>query len=458
MATKPKLLHPYSSPLFRGFLGMMFTVLLWAPVLATDVPHGFFEFTGRTMGTSYSVKVAKFPPGPTRKQIQAEIDRRLELINDQMSTYRPDSQLSRFNKSQGTDWFEVSPATATVVAEALRISELSDGAFDVTVGPLVNLWRFGPDKANKGFPTDHAIAEAKARVGYRKLQVRLDPPALKKAQPNVYVDLSAIAKGYAVDQLAGYLDELGLSNYLVEIGGEVIARGTKSNDRPWRVGIESPLYDQRQLHMAIELNRHAMATSGDYRNYFEHEGKHYSHTIDPRTGRPVDHTLASVTVVTDNCMTADALATAIMVMGPNKGFQLAKEQNLAVFLMMRDGDKFTEKATGQFQQLSVTAAGDSPMDSGRSGPDQSGSGGSSMTLFFASLAIFALAVTGMAVGVILSNRRIKGTCGGLANMRDATGGSPCDFCINPSPDCPGPESKDPSELKQPEPTSDEAIA
>jgi len=402
------------------------------------------------MGTTWSVKLSQYPGELVAKKLNTDIEQLLEQINDQMSTYRPDSELSRFNKHQGADWFEVSPGTARVIDEALRISELSDGAFDVTVGPLVNLWRFGPDKKNKAFPTDQEVESARARVGYKKLHVRLAPPGLRKTQPDIYVDLSAIAKGYGVDRIAEYLEGENLNNYLVEIGGEVRARGTKSNAKAWRVGIEAPLVNQRKVQWAVEIGDRAMATSGDYRNYFEHEGKRYSHTIDPRTGRPVDHTLTSVSVVADSCMEADALATMLMVLGPDKAYSFAGSQNLGALLITRKAKGFSEKTTQKFPQLIAARSG--PAGSGQIAPPAS-----SMVIFFVALLVFGLAVAGMAIGVIVSNRRLKGTCGGLSSMPGGIGDSACMFCTNPSPECVGPESKDPADLKKIDAASNESV-
>lgn len=306
--------------------------------------------TGRTMGTTHSIKIAKLPSSHTVEQIKTEIDRRLEVVNNLMSTYRPKSELSRFNRSKNTDWFPVSKDTATVIREAQRISQLSGGAFDVTVGPLVNLWSFGPDKRPKNTPSAVEIQQAKQRTGSDKIAVRDNPVALRKSQPDAEIDLSAIAKGFGVDKVAAYLDELNIAGYMVEIGGEIRCKGTRIDGSGWKIGIQSPGENQSTPYKVIELKTAAMATSGDYRNYFEQDGKRYSHTIDPRTGHPVEHGLASVTVIAETCMTADALATTIMVLGPNAGYDFALKHNLAVLLLIPKGDGFRERATPEFQQ------------------------------------------------------------------------------------------------------------
>lgn len=306
---------------------------------------------GRTMGTTYSIKVDRLPAGFDAQKLQAEIDARLETVNDQMSTWREDSELSRFNRYDETDWFPVSAATAKVVAAALEISEQSAGAFDVTVMPLINLWSFGPEQRARKVPTDEQLGAARALVGWEKLHVRRDPPALRKDAPGVSVDLSAIAKGYGVDAVAEYLDELKVAGYLVEIGGEVRTRDARPDGSLWRIGIEAPLDESRTVFDAIELADRSLATSGSYRQFFFENGRRYSHTIDPRTGKPIEHHLASVTIVADDCMTADALATTLMVLGPDEGYNWAVERGLAALLLVGDGERFEERPTPEFERL-----------------------------------------------------------------------------------------------------------
>lgn len=302
------------------------------------------------MGTTYAVRLytgrAEFEPDV----IQSQIDSLLERVNNQMSTWRPESELSRFNKSLDTGWFSVSAELAYVVEAAGAISALSGGAFDVTVGPLVNLWGFGPDGGGGEPPTAQQIQVTMKRVGYRKLAVRSSPSALRKQRTDLYVDLSAIAKGFAVDEVARLLEGRGIKSYLVEIGGELRARGSKADGSAWKVAIERPLTGERTIQDIVALRHLAIATSGDYRNYVEKDGKRYSHTIDPYTGRPIDHGLASVSVISASAMRADALATAIMVMGPEKGYDLAVREALAVQLIVRSGDRFQVLVTPQFER------------------------------------------------------------------------------------------------------------
>ncbi|HFD79738.1 MAG TPA: FAD:protein FMN transferase [Gammaproteobacteria bacterium] len=310
-------------------------------------------FEGFTMGTSYSVRLAGLSAWFDLYALQRGVQRRLEEVDARMSTYRADSELSRFNRNPSTDWVPASPELVRVIAEAQRISALSDGAFDVTVAPLVDLWGFGPEPGEDRVPEEAAIRGALARVGYRKLHVRRQPPALKKDRGDLHVDLSAIAKGYAVDVVADYLSAQGVDDYLVEVGGEMRASGHKAGGQPWRIGIERPQPGQRSVYAVVALSDVAVATSGDYRNYFRQQGRLYSHTIDPRTGRPVSHHLASVTVLAASSMYADGMATALDVLGPGAGFELAEREGLVAFFIVRTEKGFEDRATRAFARYSL---------------------------------------------------------------------------------------------------------
>ncbi|MCB1644396.1 MAG: FAD:protein FMN transferase [Pseudomonadales bacterium] len=298
---------------------------------------------GNTMGTTYSVKV--IGADVDAELLKAKIDSVLESVNDSMSTYRDNSELSRFNKAPVNEWFTVSEGLMSVILSAREIWTLSAGRFDVTIGPLVNLWGFGPDASQDKVPSPDTLAAARARVGMAHLQSR--PGALLK-QTDIYVDLSAIAKGYGVDQVAGLLEAEGLGNYLVEVGGELRARGHNAAGKIWQIAIELPDAHQRMPYRVVPLQDMAMATSGDYRNYFERDGVRYSHTIDPQTGAPVTHNLASVTVLASTATMADGLATAINVMGPEQGLAMAERQNLAVFVILKAADGFEARYTRAF--------------------------------------------------------------------------------------------------------------
>lgn len=305
-------------------------------------------FNGNTMGTTYSVKVAHLPATVDRNRVASEIEKQLDRVNALMSTYDPNSELSRFNASDSDDWFPVSLETAQVVSEAIRVGDLSDGALDVTVGPVVDLWSFGSESRPEGIPTTHEIATAMSAVDYNQLDIRLDPRALKKPSPTCRVDLSSLAKGFGVDQVAETLETLGIHHYMVEVGGEIRTAGLNTTGKPWQIAVEVPTTIGRGIQRVIPLGNQAMATSGDYRNYFEQDGVRFCHIIDPRTGRPVNHRLASVSVLANTCMEADALATALFVLGPEEGLQLAEAQNIPALFLIRTDRGFTESTTPTF--------------------------------------------------------------------------------------------------------------
>ena len=330
------------------------------------------------MGTTYSVAVAALPPGVTRDELAAAVADELASVNRQMSTWDAGSELSRFNAADGTDWFPVSPETAAVTALALAIAAESGGAFDPTVGPLVDLWGFGDGPRPERAPTDEKIAATLAAVGYEKLHVRDDPPALRKERPDVRVNLSAIAKGHGVDRVAERLQAAGATDYLVEIGGEVRAAGTKVGGAAWTAGVETPIDDvtgarrevRRGLPLAGEPGAAALATSGNYRNFYALGGETVVHTLDPRTGRPAlrpgddgsgddgagdGPVLASVSVLAADCATADALATAAMALGGVSGAGAARDllerRGAAALLIVREGGRFRELPTVEFKRL-----------------------------------------------------------------------------------------------------------
>ena len=312
---------------------------------------------GLTMGTTYAIQIAGSPRLSKRRaaRIKTDLDNLFARINREMSIYDKNSEISRFNRSRKTDWFAVSGSTAGLINEALTISKMTEGAFDVTVGPLVNLWGFGPKKGDPGVPGQEKIAELRSHCGYQKLSVRLAPPAIRKTIGKVSCDLSAIAKGYGVDRVAAYLDSLQIDDYLVEIGGEIKARGTNTANQSWQVGIAAP-DSTFGVGKIVSLNDAAMATSGDYRNYFEVDGVRYSHIIDPRTGRPVTGDLVSVTVIHDQCAYADAMATALYVLGPDAGYDVAVREDVAALMIIRVGTTYREKATPQFARCVSSGA------------------------------------------------------------------------------------------------------
>ncbi|MCY4363671.1 MAG: FAD:protein FMN transferase [Gammaproteobacteria bacterium] len=312
-------------------------------------PAQVHEFTGLTMGTSWSVLVNAGELPVSRQEMQTEFNATLNRVNMAMSSYLPESELSRINDRDSTGWLTVSASLLRVLQAAQEISRSTRGAFDVTIGPLVNLWGFGPEQ-DFTVPGEQQVNNARRLVGYDKLHLDAAAPALKKAHGGMYIDLSAIAKGYAVDEIAGYLDRLQLDNYLVEIGGEIRARGVNDKNKPWQIGIENPVAGARSVRKIIRLENTAMATSGDYRNYFEKDGSSYSHTIDPRTGRPVTHRLASVTVLHPSTMLADTWATGLLVLGPDEGYATALENGLDAYFIVRTDTGVQEESTPGFQR------------------------------------------------------------------------------------------------------------
>ena len=300
-------------------------------------------YQGQTMGTSYRVIA------DCLADMTAAIAEELDLVNGQMSTYLPESELSRFNRSPGDQWFAVSEPLLDVLSAAQTVSRASGGALDVTVGPLVNLWGFGPEVMQSATPSAGALVQAKARVGHARLELRRQPPGVKKPG-EVQVDLSALAKGYGVDRVAERLQVEGCTDYLVEVGGELRVRGTNAAGQPWRIGVEVP--DPQQaggIQRVLSLDGTALATSGNYRNYRVVQGKRYSHTIDPRTGSPVTHALASVTVLHESALWADAYATAINVLGPEEGWRLAQSLELPILLIVRRENGYEERYTARFE-------------------------------------------------------------------------------------------------------------
>lgn len=298
------------------------------------------------MGTTYHVTAhCDGEVGALDEHIAAA----LVAVNAEMSTYDPGSTLSRFNSSPPGQWFEVSSDMVKVVSFAQSLAEMSDGAFDVTVGPLVNLFGFGPDGPRAEPPDSALIAAARARIGFRHLRVRAEPPAMRRDR-DLYVDLSAVAKGHGVDVVSRLLARAGCPSHMVEIGGEVYAGALKLDGSPWRIGVEVPdSVPGSSVERVVLLENAAVATSGDYRNFVEWGGKRISHTFDPRRGTPVDHGLASVTVVRPTTLEADGFATLLEVLGPDEGFAFADSAAIAALFIERTENGFVTRTTTAMQ-------------------------------------------------------------------------------------------------------------
>ena len=325
---------------------VLFAFSLCFLVSCTQKPETHI-YQGSTMGTTYTVKVVTGPKQTVPKDLQQQIDKTLEDFNLIMSTYIENSELSRLNHAPEGAWLNVSPSLFYLLDMSKQMSQLTGGAFDVTVGPLVNLWGFGPEEREQRLPSDEVLAETRKRVGYHLFDLDLEKSAITR-KADIYIDLSAIAKGFGTDIISDFLSSKGFENYMVEIGGELFLTGHNAQEELWSIGVEKPSLAHDGAVQAISVSDAGIATSGDYRNYVEIEGQRFSHTIDPATGKPITHNLASVTVIAPTGAEADALATAINVMGPERGFEFAKKYDLAVYLLIRENEGFTSKHTDSF--------------------------------------------------------------------------------------------------------------
>ncbi len=300
------------------------------------------------MGSTYTVKYVAHADVPAKEQLQREIETILADIDQQMSTYRSDSDIEVFNALPAGSCKSMPAGILELVEAGQRLSDDSDGAFDLTVEPLLNLWGFGPQGRGEVVPTAEQIADTMQRVGQRHL--RIDGEQLCK-DAAVEVDFNSIAAGYAVDKVSASLEAAGVQSYLVEITGELRAEGRKPDGSAWRVAIEAPRDNERVAQRIIELDGLGVSTSGDYRNYFERDGKRYSHTLDPLTGAPIEHRLAAVTVVDKSTLRADGLSTLLMVLGPERGLAYATQRDIAAFFVIHEGQEFISKSTEAFDEL-----------------------------------------------------------------------------------------------------------
>ncbi|MBO3277131.1 FAD:protein FMN transferase [Pseudomonas schmalbachii] len=307
------------------------------------------RLSGPTMGSSYSIQYVPTAQTPDPQRVKAEVEAILSGLDEQFSTWRADSVVSRFNAQPAGACMALPDDMRQLLAYGEQLSGDSGGAFDLTVGPLLNLWGFGPQSRGEGVPDAAELARERARVGHRHLRVEGDKLCKDVAAE---LDFDSIVAGHAVDRISARLVELGVRGYLVEVTGELKAAGRKPDGSPWRIALEVPSGErERRIERSIELDGYGVSTSGDYRNYFEEGGRRYSHTFDPRRGEPVRHALAAVTVVDPSALHADGLSTLLMVLGPEEGYAFAERRGLAAYFIVRQGQGFVARSTPRFQAL-----------------------------------------------------------------------------------------------------------
>ncbi|MCG6656667.1 FAD:protein FMN transferase [Halomonas campisalis] len=303
---------------------------------------------GAIFGSFYQVTIADPLTQGEALRLEAGIQETLESVDAAMSIYRDDAELMAFNQAPLGEWQPLSDELIEVLAISQAVAEASDGAFDVTIGGLVNLWSFGSEGRPREVPDTAVVAERLAVVGPDSIEVDVEGLQARRLR-DVFVDLGGVAKGHGTDRVAAYLNGEGIEHYLVNLGGDLITRGYRDGEsQAWRIGIEAPLDDRQQAQYILPLEAISVATSGDYRNYFEEDGQRYSHTLDPRTGRPIDHRLASVTVAHPSNAWADAWATALMVLGDAEGAALAREHDLKVLMLIREEDGWSSAVSPAF--------------------------------------------------------------------------------------------------------------
>lgn len=299
------------------------------------------------MGTRYHITVVAMPGAADRETLQAEIDDALARVDAAMSTWRPDSEIARLNALPPGEWLPISVEFHEVLQESLRIHSVSDGSFDITVAPLLAAWGFGPRGEGPRIPDAAELGALAERIGASALELATEPRRVRKLAERE-LELSGIAPGYAVDLIARRFAARGLGDFMVEVGGEVRTAGRNPEGQPWRIGIERPDAPPGTPQLTLMLEGESVSTSGDYREFFEQDGRRFSHTLDPRSLRPVQHGLASVTVLAPDCMRADALATALMVLGPDRGMALAEREGLPVYMLVRGEGGLQARSSTRF--------------------------------------------------------------------------------------------------------------
>lgn len=341
--------------LLRIYKRLVFYPLLLSLFLVGCEQAGKTEIVmlnGATMGTTYSIQLVKRHDVVIESSLSSEIKNILNSVDSSMSTWRSDSELSHVNSNQSGEWLNVSSDLLFVLDMALNISKETNGAFDITVDPLVELWGFSSNEPINSIPDEKSIKDRMQQVGYKYLIIDKQRGAIKKIIP-IRLNLSAIAKGFSVDKIAEYLDKKGVDDYLVEVGGELRFKGNKKNEIGWKIAIETPSTLDRKPNKVISISDNSIATSGDYRNFYEIKGHRYSHTIDPVSGRPVNHNLASVTIINKNTAYADALATGVMVMGFEKGYEFCRLNKIPAYFIIRENGEFVSKYTHQMEKYFI---------------------------------------------------------------------------------------------------------
>ena len=307
------------------------------------------SLSGPTMGSTYSIKYVRKSDSPAPKQVQTEVEKILAEVDRQMSTYRSDSDIERFNALSANSCQTMPAPVLELVRAAEQLSRQSEGSYDLTVEPLLNLWGFGPQARDEKVPTAEALAEVMQRVGYSHLRISGDQLCKDAA---VEVDFNSIAAGYAVDTIAAKLQSLGIHNYLAEVTGELKAAGRKLDGSAWKIALEEPRDDQQVAQRIINVDGYGVSTSGDYRNYFEQNGRRYSHTFDARSGAPITHNLASVTVINPSTLMADGLSTLLLILGPERGWDYAQKHQIGAFFVIRADTGFVTRTSPEFERLS----------------------------------------------------------------------------------------------------------
>lgn len=306
------------------------------------------SFGGPTMGSTYSIKYVRHAGLPKPALVQVEVEKILADVDRQFSTYRSDSDIERFNQLPANSCQKMPPSVLELVRIGEQLSLQSDGSFDLTVEPLLNLWGFGPQGREEKVPAAEALAKVRQRVGH--VHLRIDGDQLCK-DAAVEVDFNSIAAGYAVDLIAAKLEVLGIHDYLAEATGELKAAGRKLDGTPWRIALEEPRDDQQVAERIVAIDGYGLSTSGDYRNYFVQGGQRFSHTFDARSGAPVSHKLASVTVIHPSALMADGLSTLLLILGPERGWDYAEKHDIGAFFVIRADTGFVTRTSHAFDRL-----------------------------------------------------------------------------------------------------------